>query len=318
MAGVVAAGVLAAAAAGLFWSRFVADPAEVRLLRSLPSGQAVYAYFDAGRLRRSRLLGPRIEQVFFGNPARRLMAEQLEAGALAVGADTVYVVLAAAVPEPWLRDYLDELGADCAQPLDEAACRTPLPDTTSADATSADTSAADASAALSVRLLAGGVVGVANGPAPNAADSLAALSGAGSLALAAPAAEAIAAGALAWVEIDPPRLAAVMRNPPQGWINLSLVARALIHAQQVRLTLWETGDDLLLLRLQASSDDAEELARLLEGLNRFGAAALRKGGSAETKLWARALESFAITPNDNGVVARWSLDIELLAGFLSP
>lgn len=297
----VAAGLIVAAA-GLFSWRFLGEPVEVRLLRSLPAGQAVYAYFDADRVRASRLLGPAVDQVLAENPTRRLLAAQLDAGALAVGQDTIYLVLAAAVPETWLRGYLGELGAECAQPLDEAACQAPRP---------------DGSGSLSVRLLAGDVVAIVNGPDPNAADSLAAVSGDGAAALAAPAAQATAAGALAWIEIDPPRLAAVMRNPPAGWINLSLVARALIHSPQARVTLFETGEDRLEVRLRAVSDDAAELARLLAGLNRFGAAALRQGEGAEASLWADALDSFTVNANDNGVEGRWSLDAELLTRLLS-
>lgn len=296
----VAAALLIAAGAWLFTRR---EPAELRLLRSLPSGQAVYVYFDADALRRSRLLSPHFEKALGASRSHRLLADQVEAGAAAIGLDTIYVTLAAAAPEPLLRGYLADLGADCRRPVNEAACAIPLE---------------DSPGALSVRLLPGGVIAVANGPSTSAADSMAAVSAGGASELAEPAAEAVKFGALAWIEIDAPRLAAVMRDPPEGWVNLSLIARALINARRIRLTLTEPdAAETLALTLTADADEPEELAKMLEELSRFGAAALRKGRSRESALWASSLESFQASPGDGVVEARWSLEPELAAGWLN-
>ena len=270
-------------------------------MRSLPAGQAVYVYFDAERLRESGAFGDAFERAVGDRNSHQLVAKQLRAGAAAVGTDAVYVVLAAAAPESLLRAYLEDLGAACERPLSEAACVV-LPE--------------GASYPLAVRLLRGGVIAVTNSPDTSAADALTA-SGDGAAELAAPARDAIAAGALAWVEIDPPRLAAVMEDPPEGWVNLSLIARALINAETARITLSETGQGALEIRLRADTDEPEELSKMLEGLSRFGAAALRKSSSADASLWAEALEGFTAAPNENGVEGRWSLDAALLKNLLA-
>ena len=297
--GLAAVAIVVLIVGGLGLWRLLREPAPVRLMRSLPSGQAAYLYFDAQRLKDSRLVGPRFDELFADRVAPGLLADRVEAGAAAIGADTVYLVLAADAPESLLRGSLEDLGADCARPLDEAACAAP---------------GQALSGMLSVRLLSGGVIGVANGPTASAADGLAAISGGGAARLAEPARAAVSDGALLWMDVDPARLAAVMDDPPEGWINLSLIARALITADQARFTLSEEADGGLELLLRAETDEGAELVRVLEGLNKFGAAALGKGRSESSRRWGAALGSFRAEETDGGVEARWVVGAEAVEG----
>jgi len=260
-------------------------PVEERLMAALPGNQALYVYADAARLRESSLFGPRLAQILGERPATyQLVARQFEAAAASVGSQTVYVVAApGALPEAMLRRSLADLGADCEEPLDESSC---------------------AVEGVAVRMLDGGLVALASGPEPQGEVG-------GVAGLAERAAAAISEErALVWMAIDPGEFAELMRDPPEGWINLSLIARALIRARAVELTLSETGDGRIALRLNATcgnAEDAKELKAMLGDLNRFGAAALRK---AKIRGWPESLETMHATVDGERTEATWGLASE--------
>jgi hypothetical protein len=108
-----------------------------------------------------------------------------------------------------------------------------------------------------------------------------------------------------------------MRNPPEGMMNLTLFARALSKAEHAYLSL-ETEEDpgALQLRLEAvaaSSEEAEELHRLLAGLNSFAAAAADAGrGDAGPSDWGRVLRSVVLERSGSNVEGAWLLDAALL------
>lgn len=260
-------------------------PVEERLMAALPDDQALYIYADATRLRKSSLFGPRLAQILGERPATyQLVARQFEAAAASVGSQTVYLVAASgALPEAMLRRSLADLGATCTAPLDESACELE---------------------GVGVRMLDGGLVALANGPEPKGSVG-------GVVGLAERAGAAVGEGeALVWMAIDPVRFAELMRDPPAGWINLSLIARALIRAQVVELTLSESEDGKIVLRLNATCinfEDATELEAMLGDLNRFGAAALRKAG---IRGWPEGLETMEAGVEGARTEATWQLPPE--------
>jgi hypothetical protein len=112
-----------------------------------------------------------------------------------------------------------------------------------------------------------------------------------------------------------------MSDPPEGWINLSLVARALLTATHASMTLRDSGEERAVeARLEAvcgSEADAAELAKVLESLNELAATALRSGSAKENQDWARALnEGFLAESRGRAVTARWLLPEDLLTEWL--
>lgn len=265
--------------------RLLRTPVEERLMGALPGGQALYVYADAAGLRDSALFGPRLAELLGRRPAGyQLVARQFEAAAASIGAETVYVVAASgALPEAMLRSSLSDLGADCPHPLDEQSCLVE---------------------GVAVRRLGGGLVALSNGPEP--ADTSGSV-----VSLSTRAAEAVHdENALLWMAIDPGRFSELMRDPPEGWINLSLIARALIRAHSAELTLSEAAEGQVRLRLTAvcgNTEDARELEAMLGDLNGFGVAALRK---AEIADWPEGLETMHVSVEESRTEAAWLLPAE--------
>ncbi len=118
----------------------------------------------------------------------------------------------------------------------------------------------------------------------------------------------IRAGALVWAAVRARSLDRIMASPPEGWINLSLVARALLNAPVAYLTL--RPDPLansLLLELEAPCTDeaaGAELRGILEELNRF---ALKLAEKQENPEWKPLLESLNLRLDEATVTATWSL-----------
>lgn len=282
------------------WRRHVVAPdLESRLLGSLPADQALHLYVDAERIRGSAVLAPLVERLLAGGPEWALAFGEIEAAAVSTGGEEVTLVAAGRFPEPLLRRYLIARGADCPSRLSERAC-------------AAETD--EGSGYLSLRLLDFDLLAAVRSADPAAADRLVDPAAATAAELAPRARQALEDGAAAWMSINPPRFLELMREPPQGWVNLSLIARALLHAREAYFSIadgdGEEGGELRLL-LEAgcrSAADAEQLRAMLADLSKFAKAAFEMGGTEKNRVWSAALGSLELNVEGTQVRALWRVD----------
>ena len=293
--------ILLAALIGLAAAILLEDraPLEQRVLARAPAGASIVAYAEIAPLRTSDLLGRIVRERLLALAGLSLVEPDIDAVAVALGSDRIVGLAAGRFPLSLVQRYLEKNGGTCEGDVDEQACSLPTP-----------------RGFLSIRGLDSGLLGVVNGPRANGADSLAS-AGPGDPHLAMRARAALDGGALVWVSIDPKRLAETMSDPPKGWINLSLVARALLSANQASLELEDdevkNGVRLMLTAGCGSVRDAEELSKMLESLNGLLVSALRMGTSRRNRAWAAALETdFSAASDDRDVVAEWLLPAGLL------
>ncbi|MEZ5397673.1 MAG: hypothetical protein R2724_33535 [Bryobacterales bacterium] len=224
------------------------EPLENRVLESAPSDASVVLYTELAPLRKSDTLGRLVRQRLSAASGLAMVEPDVDALALAVGTDEIVGLAAGRFPLSLVRRYLEQNGAACPAALDERACALP---------------AVHSGNLVSIRALDSGLLGVTAGPRPDGADRLAAAATFGPE-LAARARAALDGGALVWIWIEPRRLADTMSDPPEGWINLSLIARALLSAQDASLSLRDGANATVDATLEAqcnSSADAEELAK---------------------------------------------------------
>jgi len=289
---VAAAVLLAVAAAFLGWR--LGRPSLVeRLLSRLPARQAIHAYVDMAAVRRSETLRSWIEAAA-PEADLGLAGELVRGAALSVDQDQIALVFGGAFNETALQAYLEREGVDCPGSLRDASC-----------AVYAD----ETGGYLSLRMLGPGGAAVVNGPSREGANRLVALGDSTAARLAEPAREALSGGAVVWASIDPVLLDEAMRDPPEGWINLSLVARALQHAETAYLTL-TPADGAVFARLEArAADEAEaaELGKVLEGLNDFSKAMLERYGEADLARWQGALDTFRLETDGATVRVAWTI-----------
>lgn len=130
---------------------------------------------------------------------------------------------------------------------------------------------------------------------------------------------ALSGGALIWAAIDPQLLAAAMEDPPAGWLNLQIFARALELAHTAYLTVNPLEGDNVLLRIEAHCDsaDSEQLEQVLTGLNDMSLALLSRD-PVGVEQWAPILESFESSRQAETVRVEWTLPTERLAELLGP
>jgi len=274
-------------------------PLEQRVLSRVPAGSAIVAYAELDALRGSDLLGRLVRDRLRGSAGLALVEPDVEAVAVAVGRDEIVGLAAGSLPFALVRSYLERQGASCPAPLDEAACSMPA-----------------TGGFLSIRGLEPGLLGVTNGPRRDGADRLAA-AGAADADLALHAKGSLDAGALVWAAIDPRLLAETMSDPPEGWINLSLVARALLSARRASLDLRDHPQGNAVratLRAECdSAEDAVELGKMLESLSNLLAAALKTSDVASSRAWAHALEErFEKETSGTSAAVHWLLPADLL------
>ena len=126
-----------------------------------------------------------------------------------------------------------------------------------------------------------------------------------------------------WLAIDPRLLGVAMRNPPEHWINLSLLANALRHTHRAVAAMRPRADGQIEFRLQAlcsSAEEAEKQSSLLKGLFSFAAAALDAGRGEKPAEhgWSALLRSAEVTAVETRAEAGILLGMERLTQLLSP
>jgi hypothetical protein len=290
-----------AAGAGIVAAVFLdrGEPLAERVLARTPPDASITAYAEMDSLRQSDVLGPLLRERLLGAGGFSIVEPEVDALAVAVGSREIVGVAAGRFPAALVRAYLEQKGAICPGPLDESACSMP----------------GAYGGYLSLRAVGPGLVGLVHGPRPNAADDLAGTE-AGAAGLAGAARAALDEGALVWIRIEPRRLAETMSDPPEGWINLSLIARALLSAEEAAVLLRDGDEGAVEATLRArcgSATDAEELAKMLESLNKLAAKALSASSDQRSQEWAGVLEDgFRSEASANDVTVRWRLPAEVL------
>jgi len=291
-------------AAYLVW-RFLYPSPAASLFQYLPRDHAVHAYVDSGRI----LSSPAARRFLAegdGMPAglreaaRLLSAESAEAEAIAFSLGEGVIRMAARGPfsEPQLVQALRGQGAACPA-LRGAVCTVP---------------STEAGRELAVTLWSDDLLAAADRK-QSGQDLIPPEHGAGALAEEAP--KQLAGGAYVWAVIDPPALDRVMRDPPESWINLTVVARSLVHSERAYLSLEPgvQGLELLLEAPCANEEKAQKLYSLLTGLNQFLAAAAGMGEPESSQgPWPRVLRPPQFTQRGATVHVRWLLDAETLRG----
>ena len=289
---------LLAAGAWLWWRQIQPQPTVEMLLGALPEEQAIVAYVDVPALRRAPHLGPWAADKLAAQGDVLPLAAGVRGLSLALGQDSVYLVGSLDLTDAGALSYLAQRRAGCSQPLDQAVCASP----------------SAAGGYLSMRLLADNLLAVAHSTDPTAADRMAGPRSA-RLEQIQRARAAIDGGALVWIDLDPARLDALMRNPPPGWINLSLLARALGPAQRAALLIRESRDGLLLTLTAECSDEAgaAELSAVLNALNKMAGGLLTAGvAKADGDRWRGVLDSLDVTASGRSVTAAWSAPARIL------
>ena len=281
--------------AWLWWRGLRTESTLEQLLGALPDDQAVVAYIDVPALRRAPKLGPWLDAKLAEQNDSLPLAAGVRGVSVAVGENAIYLATALDLSEAAAVSYLAQRRAGCTQPLDQAVCTTP----------------SASGGALSMRLLEDNLLTIAHSADPAAADRLGAGSQPAESDLVA-AREALADGALLWAGLDPRRLDEVMRDPPEGWINLSLVARALGPAESAWVSARETGDGIVVLLRAACADGpaAAELSAVLGALNKMAGGLLASAG--DNAPWKQAVDSFQVETEGVAVIAVWTLPTEVL------
>ncbi|MBI1356309.1 MAG: hypothetical protein GC160_18365 [Acidobacteria bacterium] len=289
--------VLLAVVVGVWWSHLRPQPTLELLLGALPGEPAIVAYVDVPSLRRAPHLGPWIARKLAEQDDALPLAAGVRGLSIALGQDSVYLVGALDLTDAGAVSYLAQRKAGCSQPLDEAACA----------------SKASAGGYLSMRLLKDNLLAIAHSPDPTAADRMSA-SNPDPVDEIAKARAALDSGAVVWAGLDPQALDAVMRNPPAGWVNLSLVARALRPADSAELLLREEGDGIRLTLQAACPDDAAatELGAVLKALNKMAAGLAASAAGKDLGAWRGVVDSLDVTVEGRSVRAHWTTPARLL------
>lgn len=264
----------------LFWRFRPLGPIE-RTLSRLPPGLAIEAYVAPAVLERA--------PGAFG-AADLDLADAADALALGLGRGQLYAVASGAFDAVDTRSKLESAGIECPSSFPAAAC---------VGMRGRDW--------LSVSLLDEDLLGVSYGANKQGVGELA-KARAGSQDELERVRGEIRSRALLWAAIRSRRLDEIMASPPEGWINLSLLARALRNAPVAYLTVRPSPlANSLSLELEApcpSEAEAAELRGIVEELNRF---ALKLTEKQQAEDWRPMLESLELEQEGTVVSAKWSL-----------
>ncbi len=276
------------------------DPA-TRLLRQLPSGQAIYLYADVDRIRNSAPLEPLLRSgVAFPDRIRDLETAaavdylgDVDAAAMSVGSKGTHLAVEGRFDEAAMRQALEAAGAICPESLRQSPCTIP---------------ARGSRPELSLSLRAGDLLRVSMG---GELDDALAPAGVGLRRLVAQARERLDGGALLWATFEPARAEQALLNPPQGFGNLRFFARALQKADRGFFYVDELPSGELQVTLKANCTDrnqADSVSKVLSGLNRLAAAALEAGKGESPPPEVGVLRRARIVNTQTNVVAIWIVD----------
>ena len=295
-------GVVVGVVGYLLWRQLVPDLPS-RLFPLLPDDHGLYVYVDVGAVR---------QMIRFADPAdvpgwelidRRgsfaehrafLSGAAIDGAAISVGEYELRAVLAGEFTGEMLKTHVEQVGGDCSESLEGLTCLL--------ESTQADTQ---------LRIRDNGILEIID-RSPLAGDR----GKPGDAAfLAVPARQDIRGGAVVWMALQPARLEAVMKDPPRGMMNLTLFARALRQASWAYATLGyspvQSNLQLDMEAFAATPADAEEMHRVLAGLNQFVIAAIeRETGGASP--WTQVLSTAEFAQRDTTVIGTWQIDPALL------
>lgn len=301
--------VLAAVAAWGVW-RQLHPSTPARLFAHLPADQALHFYLDMSSARSSEAV-----RALFGAQAevageyREFVAESgfnyltdLDAAALSLSEDRIYLVAQGRFQENRIMSYLARQGAACEGSLRAKPCAIP---------------ASRQGRMLSFQMIDDGLLAMANAPEPDAVARLVAGPSPDARAFATLASTFVDDGGLLWVTVDPPSLERAMRDPPGGALNLMLFARALELAERGYFGV-QSGENaslvLILSGFCSSEGKAEKLREMLASLNRLISGAIEMGAQSgdPPSPWIDVLKSGKFIRDGTAVEARWLLSAELL------
>lgn len=280
-----------------------------RLFGHLPADQALHLYLDARKARSSAAI-----RALFA--AERRQAEEylrfvegtgfnyltdLDAAALSMSEDRIYLVAQGRFDDSRIRSYLNQQGAGCDEPLRSRPCAI---------------EASQPGRMLSFQLLDDNLLAMANAPGPDAVSRLATGPSPDARGFAALAQSFMEGGGLLWLTVDPPSLERAMQDPPADTLNLMLFARALEMAERGYFGI-ESGENaslvLILSAVCSSEEKAEKLGEMLSSLNRLIGGAIEMGAQGDPPSpWSAVINSGAFMRDGTGVEARWTLPGELL------
>jgi hypothetical protein len=169
-------------------------------------------------------------------------------------------------------------------------------------------------------MLGDGQLGIATAPSREQLPKFEVPGGEGAAAVAQQARRRPVEGSAAWIFINPPALEAAMEDPPPGWVNLTLFARAFASAREAFVIISEApsesgaGEIHIFLRADcASAAEAEQLQSLLASLNRFAAAAINMGKSEqEHSPWSAVLSDSRFVQTGDVVEGLWVVPLPLI------
>ncbi len=302
----VAIAVILAAGAGWWLWRQKRDR-EV-LFDRLPGENVLLLYLDMDRLRHASALLPALRARVDPDPDYAAFVRQtgfdyerdLDRAAVCYLPDRVYVVARGRFDPARLRQYALAQGGSCAGEGLEKPCSMP---------------ASRLNRKISLVLISPKILALATAPEPDAVRQLGATPTPNALPLAQAAARSTDPAALLWATATPPALAGVLNGTTDMSPNLALFPRALAGADRVYLFVTDRTPSLE-VSLQAvcrSENQAQELRRLLQGLNDFIGGMLRGPRSGEpAHAWGKVLATAAIRQEQSAVRATWMIDPQML------
>ena len=291
------------------------DKAEL-LFSQLPRDQAVQLYLDVEGLRSM----PGLAQIIaagpngtgpFGRINSDLgidVSRDVDSLAASMGTATLTLAVTGNFNRPRIQQYLAQKGASCSALLGGLECAQESEGT--AHIVWLDPAQQN-------------FLAVSNGPSLEAIRELRSSRESNPAALASEMRAGIASSGFLWITIDPQRLGVAMRDPPEDWINLSLLANALQRSHRAVAALGPLADGQIEFRLQAlcfSAEEAEKQSSLLKGLFSFAAAALDAGRGEQPAEhgWSALLRSADVTAVETRAEVRILLGTERLTQLLSP
>jgi hypothetical protein len=289
-------------ATGWFWIR---RGASAGLLRRLPGENVLLIYADLARLRQTGALAPLLRaQVTPSADYARFVEEtgfdyqrDLDAAAVCYLPDRVYVLAQGRFDGERLRQYAASQGGGCKGSDLDQPCWMP---------------ASQPGRQISLLLLGPNLLALATAPEPEAVLALRSPPSADAQHLAQTAAELNDGSPLVWLTASPAGLDQAGRQAPSP--NLALFSRALAGAQRAYVFLNDLSPDLQLAvrAVCHSAAQAEEMRRLIQGLNDFLGGLLRGVKKPEAPGWEQVLASAVVEQKGNTVHASWRLNAQTL------